>query len=245
MVQNEIVGLNSKHLAKGSAEPPKPAPGRIRLYSMRFCPYVERAVIALELKKIPYEVVNINLQEKPEWYFVTNPLGKVPALEQDGKIIYESLVCVDYLDETFNTGKSILPKDSYERAKQRMLLERLSGLSTALYQWVFNRQDQTAAGKLTDAIDLYEKLLQQSYFAGEQVGYVDYMAWPWVERLSAVEVVSGGELGVTPSKHPKLAAYIERMKAIPEIKTFLLDGHTHTKFIQSRLDGKVNYDIIS
>lgn len=76
--------------------------------------------------------MNINLQEKPEWYFETNPLGKVPSLEYNGKIIYESLVCVDYLDETFSSGRPILPKDPYERAKQRMLVERLSGVSADL-----------------------------------------------------------------------------------------------------------------
>ena len=48
----------------------------------------------LAAKGIEYECVNINLKDKPEWYFEMNPLGKVPTIEMpDGKIIYESAIC--------------------------------------------------------------------------------------------------------------------------------------------------------
>lgn len=237
-------GLNSKHLTKGSPEPSKLAHGKMRLYSMRFCPYAERAMIALQAKKIPFEVININLAEKPEWYVKTNPLTKVPSIEHDGKLIYESLVCAEYLDEVFNSGKKILPNDPYERAKQRMLIERLSVLSSSLYPLYRNLQDTAAIEKLENAYKLYEQLLHHDFFAGNQVGYVDYMIWPWVERLSALDILSKGQLGVSHEKYPKFAAYIDRMKAIPEIQAFLLDGATHVKFLQSRMEGKPNYDIL-
>jgi len=239
-----IEGLNSKHFAKGSDPPPKVDHGKMRLYSMRFCPYVERVMIALALKKIPFEVVNINLQEKPEWYFETNPLGKVPSLEYNGSIIYESLVCVDYLEEMFKTGKHILPTEPYERAKQRMLVERLSGLATALYNWHRHPTEPAGMEKVLTILDLYEKLLHGSYFAGENPGYVDYMVWPWVERLNVVELLSEGQVAVTAEKYPKLAEYIDRMKMIPEIQAFFLDGSVHGKYIRSRLEGQVNYDIV-
>jgi len=244
MTMDGIEGLNSTHLAKGSAPPPKLENGKIRLYSMRFCPYVERVMIALELKKIPFEVVNINLENKPEWYLETNPLAKVPSIEYNGNIIYESLVCVDFLDDVFTSGKRISPTDPYERAKQRMLVERLSGLSSALYHWYQNPTDPKGQEKVITFLALYEKLLHGSYFAGENPGYVDYMTWPWVERLSAIEIMSEGQVAVTTEKYPKLASYIDRMRNRQEIKTFLLDGPILVKFIKSRLEGKVNYDIV-
>jgi len=237
-------GLNSKHLTKGSPEPQKLAHGKMRLYSMRFCPYAERAMIALQVKKIPFEVININLAEKPDWYVKTNPLTKVPSIEHDGKLLYESLVVTEYLDDVFKSGKKILPEDAYEKAKQRMLIERLSSLSSSLYPYYRNPQDPAAIEKLETAYKLFEQLLHHDFFAGNQVGYVDYMIWPWIERLAAIDILSKGQLAVTHEKYPKFAAYIDRMKTVPEIQAFLLDGPTHVKFLQSRMEGKPNYDIL-
>ncbi|CAF4997676.1 unnamed protein product, partial [Rotaria socialis] len=48
---------------------------------MRFCPYVQRAKLVLAAKNIPYEEINVNLVEKPEWYLEKNAPGQVPSLE--------------------------------------------------------------------------------------------------------------------------------------------------------------------
>jgi len=54
----------------------------------------QRARLVLAAKGIEYECVNINLKDKPEWFYGLNPLGKVPVIEMpDGKVIYESAIC--------------------------------------------------------------------------------------------------------------------------------------------------------
>jgi len=238
----EIEGLNSKHYAKGSTEPPK-KDDKIRVYSMRYCPYAQRALLGLHLRQIPFEVVNINLIDKPEWFLEKkNPLGKVPTIEHDGKIVYESLVCVDYVNELFSSGRQYMGKDAYERAKERMLTERLTALPSAFYPLYRNRNDPTLLANLEKAFQLYESLLQHDYFSGSQPGYADFMAWPWVERLSAMEILTDGKISITPAKYPRFAAYIERMKNIPEIKTFLLSGQVHAKFINDYINGQLDYD---
>ena len=68
-----------------------------------------------------YETVNINLQSKPDWFLKRNPFGLVPVLEQDDKIIYESLVCNDYLDEVY-PDHLLQPTDPYLKAKDKMLI---------------------------------------------------------------------------------------------------------------------------
>jgi len=241
----EIEGLNSKHFAKGSTEPPKKDNGKIRVYIMRFCPYAQRALLGLQLKQIPFEVVNINLMQKPEWYLEKkNPLGKVPTIEHGDKIVYESLVCVDYLNETFTSGRQYLGKDSYERAKQRMLTERMTALPSAFYPYYRNRQDPAIVKNLEAALQLYESLLEHDYFCGSQPGYADFMSWPWIERLSALDILSDHKISIDSDKYPKLIAYIERMKNQPEIKPFLLDGKTHAKFIDAVAKNEIDYDNI-
>ena len=70
-----------------------------------------------------YEVVNINLKEKPEWYIKDiNPLGKVPCLQMDDKIVFESGVVSTYIDELYPHNK-LTPADPYERARDAMFME--------------------------------------------------------------------------------------------------------------------------
>lgn len=42
---------------------------------MNFCPFAERVRIVLEVKKVPYDIVNVNLFDKPDWLFELNPKG--------------------------------------------------------------------------------------------------------------------------------------------------------------------------
>ncbi|XP_060142133.1 glutathione S-transferase omega-2 isoform X2 [Globicephala melas] len=113
----------ARTLGRGSA-PPGPVPeGLIRLYSMRFCPYAHRTRLVLQAKGIRHEVININLRNKPEWYFTKHPFGKIPVLENSKcQLIYESVIACEYLDDAY-PGRKLYPCDSYERARQKMLLD--------------------------------------------------------------------------------------------------------------------------
>ena len=68
-------------------------------------------------------MVNINLVTKPDWYFSRNPLGKVPCLEFDGKVIFESLVTADYLDEVYPSPYLLNSVDPFRKAQDRILIE--------------------------------------------------------------------------------------------------------------------------
>src|SRR5918992_3647184 len=77
---------------------------KLTLISHKLCPYVQRAVIALNEKGVPFERIDIDLANKPDWFLKLSPLGKVPVLvvEQDGReqVLFESAVIAEYLDET-------------------------------------------------------------------------------------------------------------------------------------------------
>ncbi|XP_035688749.1 glutathione S-transferase omega-1-like [Branchiostoma floridae] len=67
-----------------------------------------------------YETVNVCTKNKPEWFFSINPLAKVPTLQHDGKVVYESLVCNEYVDRVF-PGRKLLPEEPLEKARIGML----------------------------------------------------------------------------------------------------------------------------
>ena len=71
---------------------------------------------------IRYEIIYVYLREKaPEWLKDRHPSGFVPVLERDGRIVYESMVCSQYVDDVFPQLR-VTPNDAYEKAIQMMLL---------------------------------------------------------------------------------------------------------------------------
>jgi glutathione S-transferase len=66
----------------------------------------QKVVITLAEKAVRYETVNINLFKNEQYdpaYLKINPKGVVPSLIDDGKIIVESTLICEYLDETIST----------------------------------------------------------------------------------------------------------------------------------------------
>ena len=99
----------------------------IELISFDLCPFVQRSVITLLEKNIPFKRTNIDLANKPDWFLQISPLGKVPVLRINGNILFESAVINEYLDEI--TPPSMHPQDSLQKAVNRAWIEFGSELS--------------------------------------------------------------------------------------------------------------------
>lgn len=101
---------------------------RVVLYE-KGLPWESRIVLlAIDGSKPPPGV----LSNHDPAYLRLNPNGVVPTLAHDGKIIIESTVINEYLDETF-PEVPLRPADTYERAQMRLWTKRLDeGLHTAM-----------------------------------------------------------------------------------------------------------------
>ena len=83
-------------------------------------PFVMRARIALNIKSVDYELLEEKLGSKTQLLLQSNPVyKKVPVLIHENKPICESLIIVQYIDEAWSSGPSILPSDPYDRAIAR------------------------------------------------------------------------------------------------------------------------------
>src|SRR4051794_21670632 len=94
---------------------------RLKLISHPLCPYVQRAAIALAEKQTPFERVEIDLANKPDWFRAISPLGKTPALTVGDRTIFESAVILEYLEETL--PHPLHPADPLTRAEHRAWIE--------------------------------------------------------------------------------------------------------------------------
>jgi maleylacetoacetate isomerase len=97
----------------------------MKLYSFFRSSAAFRVRIALNLKQIAYETVAVHLrrndQSKPD-YRAVNPQGLVPALQDSGLKLIQSLAIIEYLDEV-HPDPPLLPKDPADRARVRALAE--------------------------------------------------------------------------------------------------------------------------
>jgi maleylpyruvate isomerase len=97
----------------------------MKLYTYFRSSAAYRVRIALNLKGLAYDAQAVHLlrnggEQLGEAYRAVNPSMLLPALEDDGNVIGQSLAIIEYLDET-RPGTPLLPADPAGRARVRAL----------------------------------------------------------------------------------------------------------------------------
>jgi glutathione S-transferase len=183
----------------------------LTLYDAARCPYCARVRIVLAEKAIPYDTVAVDLEDRPGWIYDLNPTGRVPVLEDDGLVLAESRVLMEYLEERF-PETPLLPADPADRALVRLRLERFDeGLGNAYYLLRRERSSEKARTALDVALDDLAKVLaRQPYLSGDEYGLADCGYLPWIFRAEAA-------LGVEVRTRSSLAAWLDRVEQRPAV----------------------------
>jgi maleylacetoacetate isomerase len=87
-----------------------------------------RVRIALNLKGLAYEQVSVHLRKNEQQraeFLSLQPQGLVPALEDHGEILIQSLAIIDYLEET-RPQPPLLPAKPADRARVRALAQAVA-----------------------------------------------------------------------------------------------------------------------
>ncbi|XP_060520275.1 pyrimidodiazepine synthase-like [Cylas formicarius] len=211
--------MSVKHLGKGSEEPPR-VEGLLRLYSMEFCPYAQRARLVLKAKNIPHDIVNINLLSKPEWYFKIHSEGKVPALLDGDKIIVESLDICDYLDEKY-PERPLYSAEPAAKAKEKEIIQKIGPVTGVFARALFTDEKKEVKEWTQEFISVLQPLEDElksrgtTYFGGEKPGMVDYMVWPWAERAGSFVIKFGQKPALSDDQIPLLRKWRKAMREDP------------------------------
>lgn len=205
--------ISLSHLSfTGASMPALPKDGKIRLFSMRFCPFAQRVHLVLDAKDIPHHTIYVNLTEKPEFLFEHSPPGTVPAVQlpaEKNRSLYESLIIADYLDEKF-PQRQLYPKCPYQRAADRILIKKFDTVIGAMYKVFVNATPEPGAIiDIAVKLDAFEAELSSrgsKYFSGDLPGMVDYMIWPWCERADMLGYLIGDRYKLDDERFPKLVS---------------------------------------
>jgi len=221
---------------------------KFRYLSAWFCPFAHRATLALEhhTGRVSYEWVealgweqrqdenNVTGTGKEWWYHWkadelkrTNPSALVPTLvpissntgkPDESKVVYESIVCIDFIDEISKaTGKDRLrPEDPYEAARCRVWAEKVNRECCSPYYGVLVRKDRQEQmehfQKLLEGLRAFSQELTKTpgplFLGNQQVSTVDLTLLPWAYRFYVFQHYRGDDF-VIPNDDPTLQPYFE------------------------------------
>lgn len=180
----------------------------ITLYNAARCPYAARARIVLAEKGIEFEAVEIDLSDRPVWLYEKNPAGRVPVIEEDGWVLAESAVIMEFLEERY-PEPPLLPPDPADRAAVRLLVFRDHDFTDPYY--AFRRGEDGALEDFEAALGRFDALLaERPYLGGMEYGLADIAFVPWLLRARDM-------LGVELDGLPALADWLARLEERPAI----------------------------
>ncbi|KAF5185611.1 Glutathione s-transferase u17 [Thalictrum thalictroides] len=195
-------------------------------------PFVMRPRIALNIKSVDYEFLQEEFGSKSDLLLKSNPVyKKIPVLIHNDKPVSESMIIVQYVDETF-TGPSILPTDAYERALARFWAVYVDD------RWWFESLRGVAAGKtdaekatalegVTSGLALLEEAFEKlskgkGFFGGDTIGYLDIALGSCLGWIRVTEKFSGTSI-IDETKLPNIYAWSERFCSDPAVKELMPD----------------------
>jgi pyrimidodiazepine synthase len=93
---------------------------------------------------------------------------------------------------------------------------------------------------INQSLIVYENALQTKFFAGSQIGMIDYMLWPWFERFSLL--IDYDFTFNNDGQFPKLAAWMTLMEADDVVQKVRVPFTSMKTFMAGYLQGKPDYD---
>ncbi|KIX99266.1 uncharacterized protein Z520_04842 [Fonsecaea multimorphosa CBS 102226] len=203
-IHPEATGPAAKIVAAHQKDEP------ITLYSGWFCPFVQRAWITLEEKKIPYKYVEINPYNKEPSFLKLNPRGLVPTLgcpQEDGstKPLIESNIICEYLDEMYPDQIPLWPREPYKKAVMKVWVDHITTRILPAYHRFLQHTEKSpytlekARAELLNALKTWISNADPEgpYFMGKDLTFGDVALAPWALRMWVFDHFKGG-LGIPP-----------------------------------------------
>jgi len=178
----------------------------MNLYSGTTDPFSHRCRIVLYEKGMDFEIIDVDLYNKPEDIAVINPYNRVPVLVDRDLVLYEANIINEYIDERF-PHPQLMPPDPIMRARARQLLHTFEREMFEHIPALEENQkgiEKTRAHVRDHLIQLASMFAKQKFMLGDEFSMLDVAIAPLLWRLE----LYGIEL---PKVASPLMKYAERI----------------------------------
>jgi glutathione S-transferase len=197
---------------------------RIKLYDFASSPNCQRVRVVLAEKRLPYDIVPIDLRKKEQKnpdFLRLNPYGKVPVIVDGDTVLYESCIINEYLDDKY-PEPPLMPKDPALKAKIRILIDYGMSHLNAPYQKLreeLGKEEkdrdaakvETARKEARSLLMRFEDEIGDHPFLGGDFSLLDADLIPRFLRFET--------LGVLPDPTlPRLGRWLQRVKERPSVE---------------------------
>ena len=181
------------------------------LYSGTTCPFSQRCRIVLYEKGMDFQIIDVDLYNKPEDLAVMNPYNRTPVLVERDLILYESNLINEYIDDRF-PHPQLMPADPVMRARARLFLFRFENELFANVDAIeggTQKQAEKARQIIRDNLtQIAPVFVKQKYMLGEEFSMLDVAIAPLLWRLDFYGIQ-------LPKQAAPLMKYAERLFSRP------------------------------
>jgi len=193
----------------------------IKLYTFPPSTNSRKVRIALLEKGLEFERINVDLtkreQKNPE-YLKIHPFGQLPALDDEGFIIYDSTIINEYLEDEY-PYPALMPKDSEGRARARLMEDfRDTHFNPPFVTIIYELRKpeaerdaskfQNAKADIAACFDRIEKELQGKEYLAGSFSLADIAFMANIDLLDRFQIA-------VDAKYQNTTAWIARLKARP------------------------------
>nr|GMD95875.1 glutathione S-transferase U17-like [Ipomoea batatas] len=221
----------------------------VKLVGIRPCPYVNRAQIALNLKSVEHEFIEVNPYTDRDMLVKLNPVHKkIPVLIHEEKSVCESLIVVQYIDEVWTNGTAILPYDPYDRAIALFWASYIEEKWSPLLGELRKAEGEEEKAKVMEKIGQGMALLEEAFlkcskgkafFGGDSIGYVDIALGGFLGWIKATEILAGRKI-LDREKTAGLVGWSERFLLDKAVKDVIMEPEKLAEIYQRFQAAKAN-----
>jgi RNA polymerase-associated protein len=181
------------------------------LYSGTIDPFSQRCRNVLYEKGMDFQIIDVDMYNKPEDLAVMNPYNQVPVLVERDLILYESNIINEYIDDRF-PHPQLMPADPVMRARARLFLYRFEK-ELFLHIEAIEKGTQKAAEKARVVIrdnlaQIAPVFTKQKHMLGDEFSMLDVSIAPLLWRLDHYAIQM-------PKQCAPLMKYAERLFSRP------------------------------